>query len=101
MSVTKYRIVRVELRTGWSTACMRRSSASVNSGRGSTGMIGRQRVSSGSTGISACLSILAAQGGARAGQERLGSMDTSSQVLGYGAHPESVQVEQCERGALR
>src|SRR5919199_2259505 len=101
MSLTKYRIVGVVRRSDWSTVCMRRSRASANSGRGSTGTIGSRSASSGSAGMVVSLLVLAAQRGARARQERLGAMDGPPKMLGHSGDGESVEIAQRERRPLR
>src|SRR3954453_17036054 len=100
MSSTKYRTVGVVRRSVWSTACIRRRSASANSARGSTGTIGNRRRSSGSAAMVVFLLILAAQCRARARQERFGAVHAASEVLGNRRDGQAVQITQRQRRAL-
>src|ERR671933_925160 len=80
---------------------MRRSRASANSGRGSTGTIGSRTASSGSAGIVVSFLVLAAQRGARAREERLGAVHASPEMLRHVSDGESVEIAQRERCPLR
>src|SRR2546422_740230 len=79
---------------------MRRSRLAMNSGRGSTGTIGRRSASSGSAGMVVSLLVLATQGGARARQQRLGAMDGSPEVLGHVGDGQPVEITQRQRRSL-
>src|SRR5215218_6798273 len=79
---------------------MRRSRASANSDRGSTGTTGNRNASSGSTGMVESLFVMAAQRGARARQERLSAMEGSPEMLGDVGDREPVEITECQRRPL-
>src|SRR6266700_1812081 len=79
---------------------MRRSSAAANSGRGSTGTIGRRRASNGSGVMALPLQVDPPQSGPRAGQERLGGTQAPAEMLSYLRHRKPVEVTQRESSPL-
>src|ERR1022692_3272740 len=79
---------------------MRRNRLAANSGRGSTGMIGRRRASRGSGVTAFPLFIDATKRSPGPDQERLGGMKAPTELLGDLGNWQPVQVPQRQRGAL-
>src|SRR5947207_2939069 len=93
-------MVGVDGRRDCSVVWMRRNSASPNSRRGSTGTTGSRNASSGSAAMTHFLLVLATQHGSRAGEECLGRVEASAQMLRDLRDRQSIEVAQRERGPL-